>query len=122
MRKDPKDEAIRWLSQAEEEFKDACDLMSTERYYLSLFLCQQSAEKALKAFIYLREEESIFFHSLAELLKIATSLDPDFKSLAGTKRLDDYYIPTRYLDGARSQLIIMMIKQSLSPQLHGVKR
>ncbi|HHT9153098.1 MAG TPA: HEPN domain-containing protein, partial [Candidatus Hypogeohydataceae bacterium YC40] len=65
MKEDRKSEAIRWLTQAEEEFKDASDLMKAGRFYLSLFLCQQSAEKALKAFIYLKEEEPIFSHSVA---------------------------------------------------------
>jgi len=104
MRKDPEGEAMRWLIQAEEEFKDASDLMRAERYYLSLFLCQQSAEKALKAFIYLKEEEPIFSHSVAVLLKIAISLDPYFKSLMGAKRLDDYYIPTRYPNGLPGEI------------------
>ena len=104
MRKDPEGEAMRWLTQAGEEFKDASDLMKAGRFYLSLFLCQQSAEKALKAFIYLNEEEPIFSHSVAVLLKIAISLDPDFKPLMGAKRLDDYYIPTRYPNGLPGEI------------------
>ena len=99
MRADPKAEALRWLAQAEEEFKDASYLMKSGRYYLSLFLCQQSAEKALRAFVYSKEEEPIFSHSVAVLLKLATSLDPDFASLKDARRLDDYYIPTRYPNG-----------------------
>lgn len=104
MREDPKGEAIRWLTQAEEEFKDASDLMTAGRFYLSLFLCQQSAEKALKAFIYLKEEEPVFSHSVAILLKLAISIDSDFKSLKGAKRLDDYYIPTRYPNGLPGEI------------------
>ncbi|VUT23962.1 MAG: HEPN domain protein [Candidatus Methanolliviera sp. GoM_asphalt] len=104
MRKDPEGEAMRWLTQAGEEFKDASDLMKAGRFYLSLFLCQQSTEKALKAFIYLKEEEPIFSHSVAVLLKIAISLDPDFKPLMGAKRLDDYYIPTRYPNGLPGEI------------------
>ena len=104
MKQDPKGEAIRWLTQAEAECKDASDLMRTGRYYLSLFLCQQSAEKALKAFIYTKEEEPIFSHSVAELLKLALSLDEDFKPLIGAKRLDDYYIPTRYPNGLPGEI------------------
>jgi HEPN domain-containing protein len=99
MKKDAKEEAIRWLTQAEEEFEDATNLTKAGRYYLALFLCQQSAEKALKAFIYLKEEEPIFSHSVAVLLKLAASLDREFKSLSNAKRLDDYYIPTRYPNG-----------------------
>ena len=99
MRRDPKGEALRWLAQAEEEFKDASTLANAGRYYLSLYLCQQSAEKALKAFIYLREEEPLLTHSVATLLKLASNIDRDFNSLKQAKRLDDYYIPTRYPNG-----------------------
>lgn len=104
MKEDPKGEAIRWLTQAEEEFKDASFLKKSGRYYLSLFLCQQSAEKALKAFIYLKEEEPIFSHSVASLLKLAISIDADFKPLKDAKRLDDYYIPTRYPNGLPGEI------------------
>jgi HEPN domain-containing protein len=104
MREDSRGEALRWLTQAEEEFKDASNLMKAGRFYLSLFLCQQSAEKALKAFIYLKEEEPIFSHSVASLLKLAMSLDADFKPLKGAKRLDDYYIPTRYPNGLPGEI------------------
>ncbi|MFP3909628.1 MAG: HEPN domain-containing protein [Halobacteriota archaeon] len=99
MREDRKAEATRWLTQAEEEYKDAYNLMQQGRYYLSLFLCQQSAEKALKAFIYLQEDEPLFTHSVAVLLRIAREIDPDFEEVRGAKRLDDYYIPTRYPNG-----------------------
>jgi HEPN domain-containing protein len=99
MKNDPKGEAARWLDQAEEELKDASRLMKMRRYYLSLYLCQQSAEKALKAFIYLREDEPVFSHSVAHLVKLAASLDVAFKTVKGAKRLDEYYIPTRYPNG-----------------------
>ena len=104
MRENRKAEAIRWLTQAEEELKDAAYLTKAGRYYLSLFLCQQSAEKALKAFIYLKEEEPIFSHSVSVLLKLAASVDPDFESLRNASRLDDYYIPTRYPNGLPGEI------------------
>lgn len=104
MKKNQKSEALRWLLQAEEEYKDAVELMERGRYYLALYLCQQSAEKALKAFIYLREEEPVFSHSVAVLLKIAISLDATFTDLKGAKRLDDYYIPTRYPNGLPGEI------------------
>ncbi len=99
MRENRKAEAVRWLTQAEEEYKDAYNLMQQNRYYLSLFLCQQSTEKALKAFVYLQEDEPLFTHSVAVLLRIAMEIDSDFEELRGAKRLDDYYIPTRYPNG-----------------------
>jgi len=104
MKEDRRGEAIRWITQAEEEFSDATHLMEAGRFYLSLFLCQQSAEKALKAFIYLKEEEPIFTHSVAVLLKLAMSLNADFEALKGAKRLDDYYIPTRYPNGLPGEI------------------
>jgi HEPN domain-containing protein len=104
MKRDPKAEALRWLTQAQEELKDATSLTKARRFYLSLYLCQQSAEKALKAFVYLREEEPILTHSVAVLLKLAASLDPEFKLLRGAKRLDDYYIPTRYPNGLPGEI------------------
>jgi HEPN domain-containing protein len=99
MRRDPRGEALRWLAQAEEEFKDASTLAKAGRYYLVLYLCQQSAEKALKAFMYLREEEPVLTHSVATLSTLAASVDRDFASLKDAKRLDEYYIPTRYPNG-----------------------
>lgn len=99
MKRDAKAEADRWLAQAEEEYKDAELLLRARRYYLSLYLCQQSAEKALKAFIYSKEQEPVFSHSIAVLVNVAAALDPDFDALTAAKRLDDYYIPTRYPNG-----------------------
>jgi HEPN domain-containing protein len=99
MKRDAKTEAHRWLDQAEEEYKDAELLMRARRYYLSLYLCQQSAEKALKGFVFFKEQEPVFSHSIAVLVNVAAALDPDFDALAGAKRLDDYYIPTRYPNG-----------------------
>jgi HEPN domain-containing protein len=99
MKRDTKSEAHRWLAQAVEERNDAEFLMSARRLYLSLYLCQQSAEKALKAFIYYREQEPVHSHSISVLISIAAALDPDFEALGNAKRLDDYYIPTRYPNG-----------------------
>ena len=99
MRRNPKDEALRWLAQAEDEYADAVHLMDRRRFYLSLFLAQQSAEKALKALMYWKEQEHVFTHSVGELLKLALSLDEDFRSVQDARRLDDYYIPTRYPNG-----------------------
>jgi HEPN domain-containing protein len=99
MKEDRKMEAQRWLKQAKAELNDAAFLKDSGKFYLALFLCQQSAEKALKAFIYSEEDEPVFSHSVAFLLKLASSLDPEFQLLRAAKRLDDYYIPTRYPNG-----------------------
>lgn len=104
MKKNPGTESARWLAQAEEEFKDAAALKDMGRFYLSLYLCQQCAEKALKAFIYLNIDEPLFSHSVSTLLKLATEIDPGFGDLKGARRLDDYYIPTRYPNGLPGEI------------------
>lgn len=99
MKEDPKAEALRWLKQAEAEIKDAGFLAKSRRYYLALFLCQQAADKALKAFLYYKELEPVFTHSVSKLLDMAADIDKDFCTVEECKRLDDYYIPTRYPNG-----------------------
>jgi HEPN domain-containing protein len=42
------------------------------------------------------EEEPIITHSVNQLLKAATVYESGFGALDKAKRLDDYYLPTRY--------------------------
>lgn len=95
MRKDVKQEAKRWLQQAQEEFKDARILKNNRRYYLALFLCQQSAEKAIKTFLPYKGHPPYLTRSVSKLLESATYFDNNFKQYKNCKRLDDYYIPAR---------------------------
>ncbi len=97
----PEKEARRWLLQALDEFADAEDLRKRERFYLALFHFQQAAEKALKAYLYLKLGEAEVFrtHSVAELIEAAEKVDPVFSRLKRSKALDGYYIPTRYPNG-----------------------
>jgi len=83
----PEEEARRWLLQAMDEFADAEDLRKRERFYLALFHFQQAAEKALKAYLYLKLEEPDVFrtHSVAELIEAAEKLDPVFSRVKVTK-------------------------------------
>ena len=101
MRKTPQNESGRWLTQARVEFTDADELRKRGRYYIALFHFQQSAEKALKGYLCQAAEsvEIIYTHSIAELLEMATEVDPDFKDVWNTKKLDVYYIQTRYPNG-----------------------
>ncbi len=97
----PEEEARRWLLQAMDEFADAEDLRKRERFYLALFHFQQAAEKALKAYLYLKLEEPDVFrtHSVAELIEAAEKVDPVFSRMKRSKSLDGYHIPTRYPNG-----------------------
>lgn len=93
-------EAERWLRQAERDLDDAKYLALGKRYNLACFLAQQSAEKAIKAYLYFQGIEEVWGHSVAELCADAESFNSDFKELKQkAASLDKYYIPTRYPNG-----------------------
>jgi len=101
MKRPYKHESLRWLTQAQDEFQDADELRKRGRFYLALFHFQQAAEKALKAYLYLKVKSVEVFrtHSVDELSKMAVEIDSDFKRVASAKKLDRYYLPTRYPNG-----------------------
>ena len=100
MNPDATEEGRRWLRQAEQDLDDARYNLEGGRYHLTCFLAQQSAEKALKAFLYARGEELVWGHSVTELCKSAASLDEELEELRRmAATLDKYYIPTRYPNG-----------------------
>lgn len=96
-----RDQGLRWLRQAEEDLDAArktADILG--KHYLSCFLAQQAAEKAIKSVIYAHGAREVRGHSVAELCTAAESIDASF----GDKRalwakLDRYYVPTRYPNG-----------------------
>jgi HEPN domain-containing protein len=96
-----KEESLRWLAQAQDEFADADELRRRNRFYLALFHFQQAAEKALKAYLYLtvRSKEEVFTtHSIDDLLQKVRAIDRDFRGVKGARKLDDYAIRPRYPD------------------------
>lgn len=101
MRRPAKEEAWRWFTQAKDEFQDADDLRKRGRYYLALFHFQQASEKALKGYLYLKAKsvEVFYTHSIDDLLRMALEIDSDFQQVVTAKKLDQYYIPTRYPNG-----------------------
>jgi HEPN domain-containing protein len=101
MKRPHREESLRWLTQAQDEFQDADDLRKRGRFYLALFHFQQAAEKALKAYLYLKVKsiEVFYTHSIDDLLEMTMDIDHDFKEVAQTKKLDKYYVPTRYPNG-----------------------
>ena len=68
------------------------------RFYLALFHFQQATEKAFRAYLYLKVKsvEVFYTHSIDDLSKMAVEIDPDFGRVMNAKKLDRYYIPTRY--------------------------
>ena len=98
MKRPSKEEALRWFTQAKDEFIDANELRKRNRFYLALFHFQQAAEKALKAYLYqeVKSIEVFFTHSINDLLSMVFEIDTEFKNVSSSKKLDQYYIPTRY--------------------------
>ncbi|PYM61286.1 MAG: DNA-binding protein [Candidatus Rokuibacteriota bacterium] len=90
-------EGLRWLRQAERDLDDAEYNLAGDRHSLVCFLCQQAAEKALKAVLYAQGAEQVLGHSVAELAGACAEVDRAFEPLARKAApLDQYYVPTRY--------------------------
>jgi HEPN domain-containing protein len=100
MRGTPQYEGYRWLEQAQADLKWTRHLYEEGAYYLACFLAQQSAEKALKAFLYAQGEERVTGPSVRSLCSRATAYDASFGDQADEWGiLDSYYVPTRYPNG-----------------------
>ena len=94
---DHKLEGFRWLRQAEQDLQDAEYNQEGERFNLACFLCQQAAEKSVKAYLYYRGAEDVWGHSLIDLCEDAKIFDMFFDTIKSEARqLDKYYEITRY--------------------------
>ncbi len=97
--KDPRREADRWLEQAEHDLS-ACEYMIKGSFYSNAcFLAQQSAEKAVKAYLYFKGQRTVYNHSVVELVERSASFDKEFDNLINEASfLDRFYIQARYPD------------------------
>jgi len=91
------DEVIaRWVRQADRDLENAKKNLDIEAYDVSLILCEQAAEKMLKAlYIKERHEEPPRTHSLRKLIELTDMPDEALKLVA---ELDSYYLVLRYPD------------------------
>ena len=91
------EEGLRWFDQAEADLKTAKDCLKDENYYASAFFSQQSAEKALKDFLYSKGYRALVTHSVTELLEESSKLERVFEGFIDHgKELDRHYIGSRY--------------------------
>lgn len=98
--KDPRGEAKRWLVQAEYDLQSARHSAEGGFYASACFQAQQTAEKALKGFLYARGERIVMGHSVAELCARCAEYGEAFDRLRRRLMvLDRFYIPTRYPNG-----------------------
>jgi len=90
-----KEEIKRWMRLADEDFDSAKINFYNKKYYVCAFLCQQCAEKSLKALFIKKEEKVPKVHDLVFLGK-KIGLNEDL--LKECDELSKVYIETRYPD------------------------
>lgn len=93
-----RDEALRWLEEAERDIETAEILYKNARYNAACFYAHQAAEKAVKAMLY-NVNEAPWGHSIRILLE--RYIERTSSSLATcliecARELDRHYIPSRY--------------------------
>ncbi|MEW6040447.1 MAG: HEPN domain-containing protein [Elusimicrobiota bacterium] len=105
MQNNLKHEFRRWFQQAKFDLKSAVDSLNNTNYEWACFQAQQSAEKTLKAFLYLNGEDVMTTHSVFTLSNVCKKYSPEFEKIEKqSKELDKYYIPTRYPNGLPDEI------------------
>jgi HEPN domain-containing protein len=95
-----KEEAERWLRQAEYNLKVAESNFAAGLYAAACFMSEQTVQMALKSYLILKTGRSpLGIHSIQKLADKCSQFDSKFKEFSDFgKVLDRYYIPTRYPD------------------------
>lgn len=103
---DYKEQAGRWLAQAEYDLKEATNAIKKNSFAYACFFSEQSAQKSLKAFLISNKDTRVSIHAITELLKRASVFNKKFTRLIKDGReLDKFYLTTRYPDALPSPLI-----------------
>lgn len=103
-------EADRWLRQAAYDLKAAEWCQQGGFFATASFSAQQSAAKALRAFLFIRKEDARETRSVADLLERAITYDERFKKLVDKcSRLDLYYKTSRFPDAIPGSIPADMI-------------
>lgn len=101
-----KENGLRWLKQAEHNLKVTGKHLENGYFSDACFMAEQTAQVALKAFLYFNGERFIATHSVTELFKRSIKYSRNFTVLLDRgKKLDQYYIPTRYPDALGGDVI-----------------
>ncbi len=86
-----------WLRLAKEDLAVAKALLKLEFFATVTYHCQQSAEKALKAYIVLKNQPILKTHDLEKLLEICLNFDKKFiKLISAANFLNPYATKFRY--------------------------
>lgn len=100
VKRDPLDEAERWLAQAQYELDVAHHSSEGGFFAAACFHAQQAAEKVLKAYLYATGERHVKGHSVGELGQRCATASETFQVIPPQiRKLDRFYIQTRYPNG-----------------------
>lgn len=92
-----REEARRWLAQAEHDLKTAKVLLQNDVYDFSAFAAFQCAEKALKAaYVHVKNELPPKTH---ELMALAKAVGAD-ETIEAARELNPHFVQSRYPDAA----------------------
>jgi len=99
--KEAEKESSRWYLQAKDDFKFVDWVLKEGMFFdKGCFVAQQAGEKILKACLYATGKRRVIGHSLFEMIEALSKIDEDFQEISQpAKRLDRFYITTRYPNG-----------------------
>ena len=99
--KEAKRESSRWYLQAKDDFKFVEWVLKEGIFFdKGCFLAQQAGEKVVKACLYATGKRRVIGHSLFEMVRQLSQIDAQFEEIdEPAKRLDRFYITTRYPNG-----------------------
>ena len=99
--KEAKKESLRWYLQAKDDFKFVQWVLKESVFFdKGCFLSQQAGEKVLKSCLYAIGKRRVIGHSLFEMIVELTGIEKEFAKITEpAKRLDRFYITTRYPNG-----------------------
>ena len=97
--KTPLETSRRWLAQAEHSLSMAQSLLDGGFWAGACFNSEQTAQLALKAFLFFKGRRYVNIHSVQTLASECGNEDPNFSPMESYGSfLDRYYLTTRYPD------------------------
>lgn len=87
-----------WMRQAESDLEHAQKSIMIESFEWACFAAHQAAEKAVKS-VYQKRHEIVLGHSILRLIQGISCLQKDSELLNIARKLDRFYIQTRYPNG-----------------------
>lgn len=97
--RNPKEVGRRWLEQAQHNLEVTRRHMEGQFWSDACFMAEQTAQVALKAYLYAQGERIVPLYSIHELALRCARRDAAFEAVVdGGKVLDAYYLASRYPD------------------------